>query len=92
MKNQNFQALKIPMEHAMSAAAIIQEEMADVVSYWIIPDDPLREMKIRQARTGQPVWARAYGGVGQVLCHEYFPPFAHPDAFEYAFTEFKEEV
>lgn len=26
--------------------------------YWIIPDDPLRDMKIRQAMTGQPVWIR----------------------------------
>ena len=26
--------------------------------YWIIPADPLREMKVRQAQTGQPVWVR----------------------------------
>ena len=26
--------------------------------YWLIPADPLREMKIRQAQTGQPVWWR----------------------------------
>ncbi len=26
--------------------------------YWLIPDDPLREMKVRQAQTGQPVWVR----------------------------------
>lgn len=26
--------------------------------YWIIPDDPLREMKIRWAQTGQPVLVR----------------------------------
>lgn len=29
-----------------------------VTHYWIIPDDPLREMKMRQAMTGQPVWVR----------------------------------
>lgn len=29
-----------------------------ISEYWIIPDDPLREMKIRQAQTGQPVWQR----------------------------------
>ena len=29
-----------------------------VTHYWLIPDDPLREMKIRQAQTGQPVWVR----------------------------------
>ena len=30
----------------------------DVTHYWIIPADPLREMKVRQAQTGQPVWVR----------------------------------
>lgn len=30
----------------------------DTTHYWIIPDDPLREMKIRQAQTGKPVWIR----------------------------------
>lgn len=29
-----------------------------ITHYWIIPDDPLRKMKIRQAMTGQPVWQR----------------------------------
>lgn len=29
---------------------------AQFTHYWIIPDDPLREMKARQAMTGQPVW------------------------------------
>lgn len=29
---------------------------SDTTHYWIIPDDPLREMRIRQAQTGQPVW------------------------------------
>lgn len=33
----------------------------DVTKYWIIPADPLREMKIRQAQTGQPVWIRMPG-------------------------------
>ena len=30
----------------------------DVTHYWIIPADPLREMKVRQAMTGQPVCVR----------------------------------
>ena len=30
-----------------------------ITHYWIIPADPLREMKIRQAQTGQPVWVRS---------------------------------
>ena len=29
-----------------------------IVSYWIIPYDPLREMKIRWAQTGQQVWIK----------------------------------
>ena len=29
-----------------------------ITAYWIIPDDPLREMKVRWAMTGQPVWVR----------------------------------
>lgn len=31
---------------------------SDTTHYWIIPDDPLREMKIRHAMTGQPVCVR----------------------------------
>ena len=60
--------------------------------YWLIPDDPLREMKIRQAQTGQPVWTR------RKIENEYFywlptttPDWNIPNA-EYSFTEFKEEV
>ena len=30
----------------------------DIERYWLIPVDPLREMKVRQAMTGQPVWWR----------------------------------
>lgn len=26
--------------------------------YWLIPNDPLRKMKVRQAMTGQPVWVK----------------------------------
>lgn len=33
-------------------------EPNEITNYWIIPDDPLREMKIRQAQTGQLVWVR----------------------------------
>ena len=29
-----------------------------ITHYWIIPDDPLREMKIRWAQTGQLVWIK----------------------------------
>jgi hypothetical protein len=68
------------------------EQCGEFSHYWIIPDDPLREMKIRQAQTGQPVWWKSIDGGGTGLCHEYFPPFAHSDAFEYSFTPFEEEV
>ncbi len=73
----------------------IQEEMSDVVSYWLIPDDPLREMKVRWSQTGQPVWVRVYK---QVWHDEYSvdeiyitttPDWTMPNA-EYAFTEFKD--
>mgnify|MGYP003495062819 FL=1 len=60
--------------------------------YWIIPDDPLRDMKVRQAMTGQPVWTR------RKIENEYFywlptttPDWNIPNA-EYSFTEFKEEA
>lgn len=35
-------------------------ENAEVTAYWIIPADPLREMKIRWSMTGQPVWIREH--------------------------------
>jgi len=72
----------------------------DVVSYWIIPDDPLREMKIRQALTGQPVWMRRPTWLNEPnnkghrwIYHEPTckPIWDLPDT-EYSFTEFKEEV
>ena len=60
--------------------------------YWLIPADPLREMKVRQVMTGQPVWTR------RKIENEYFywlptttPDWNIPNA-EYSFTEFKEEV
>ena len=77
----------------------------DVVSYWIIPDDPLREMKIRQAVTGQPVWVRVIESYGcfnddrsrwvmrsrSNISITTTPDWNIPVA-EYSFTEFKEEV
>ena len=36
----------------------IEDLMKGCSHFWIIPDDPLREMKIRQAMTGQPVWVK----------------------------------
>ena len=63
-----------------------------ITHYWIIPDDPLREMKIRQAQTGQPVWTR------RKIENEYFywlptttPDWNIPNA-EYSFTPFEKEI
>ncbi len=60
--------------------------------YWLIPDDPLREMKIRWAQTGQPVWTR------RKIENEYFywlptttPDWNIPNA-EYSFTPFEKEI
>jgi len=60
--------------------------------YLLCDHHPYADMICQWARTGQPVYARAIGGVGSQECHEYFPPFAHPDTFEYSFTSFEEEV
>jgi len=61
----------------------------NITHYWIIPADPLREMKIRQAQTGQPVWVRTSDG----SCHGWYyhdMPYTNvnwgiPNA-EYSFT------
>lgn len=65
--------------------------------YWIIPDDPLREMKIRQSMTGQPVWMRydVHRADGEFICHQKYvtttPDWNIPGA-EYSFAPFEEEV
>ena len=60
--------------------------------YWLIPADPLREMKVRQVMTGQPVWTR------RKIENEYFywlptttPDWNIPNA-EYSFTPFEKEI
>ena len=64
----------------------------DVTHFWLIPADPLREMKVRQAMTGQPVWTR------RKIENEYFywlptttPDWKIPNA-EYSFIEFEKSV
>ena len=63
-----------------------------ITKYWLIPADPLREMKIRWATTGQPVWIR------RKIENEYFywlptttPDWNIPNA-EYSFTPFEKEI
>lgn len=75
--------------------------------YLTIPDDPLREMKIRQARTGQPVWVKMGSSTYWVIAMRGFdliyqdhvvsvikstsPDWNIPGA-EYSFEPFKEEL
>ena len=75
----------------------MEDWLANITAYWIIPDDPLREMKVRQAMTGQPVWVRipvSYERYG--YCYITYGATTTPDwnipGAEYSFTEFKEEV
>ena len=77
----------------------------NMTRYLIIPDDPLREMKIRQATTGQPVWER-YNGTAEtsnkefhdlcVLARDAYPegfetyePHWHIPYYDFSFTPFK---
>lgn len=39
-------------------ASDLAHYLSGTTHYWIIPDDPLREMKLRHDATGQPVWIR----------------------------------
>lgn len=61
--------------------------------YWLIPDDPLREMKVRQAQTGQPVWVRKLFECGIEKEWQMFvtttPDWNIPNA-EYSFTAFED--
>ena len=64
--------------------------------YWLIPDDPLREMKLRHDATGQPVWVKVRYFDRELREHTYkchrpttTPDWNIPNA-EYSFTEFKD--
>lgn len=66
----------------------------DIINeYWLVPDDPLREMKKRQAFTGQPVWARQKSilreGEWFYLDPTTEPPWFIKDA-EFSFRPFQE--
>lgn len=58
--------------------------------YLICNPHPLADMICQQARTGQPVYWRSIENGGTGKCHEYFPPFAYPNEFEYSFTPFED--
>ena len=63
-----------------------------ITKYWIIPADPLREMKVRQAMTGQPVYWRLKKDNPGLIYRVFVttsPDWNIPNA-EYAFTEFRD--
>lgn len=76
-------------------------ETHNTTHYLIISDDPLREMKIRQSQTGQPVWIKYKKDLmvlrpgdkawRKEIIVTTTPDWNIPNA-EYSFTEFKEEA
>lgn len=64
-------------------------ETYKVTHYWIIPSDPLREMKIRHAKTGQPVWVRLHDDYGGLKHCTTSPNWSLPKA-KYSFTPFED--
>ena len=72
-------------------------ETHNTTHYWIISDYPLREMKIRQAQTGQPVWVRVSANFERYgYAYSYHQPTTTPDwnipNAEYSFTPFEKEI
>lgn len=64
--------------------------LLSVKKYLICQPHPYAKELQQWADTGQPVYWCSKTGGGSGECHEYFPPFAHPDIFEYSFTPFEE--
>ena len=63
---------------------------ANVREYLICAQHPYAKEISQWGHTGQPVyWRRGECGTRGV-CQEYFPPFAHPNEFEYSFTPFED--
>lgn len=64
-----------------------------VTRFWLIPDDPLREMKVRQAQTGQPVWIKqkCNGNLLDYALGTTIPDWSIPDA-EYYFAPFEKDI
>lgn len=68
-----------------------------ITKYWIIPADPLRDMKIRQAQTGQPVYYKYQrsDAHGNLINGDYEygvtvdPHWDYPNT-EYSFTPFED--
>lgn len=63
----------------------------DFDKYLICNPHTYSDMICQWAKTGQHVWAREIiAKKDWVLCDEYFPPFSHPNEFEYRFDNFEE--
>lgn len=63
-----------------------------VKNYLICQPHPYAEEIKQWAETGQPVYWRSKAGGETGECYKFFPPFAHPDIFEYSLTPFGEEA
>lgn len=67
-----------------------EKPLLGVKKYLICNPHPY-EREIQQwSVTGQPVYCRSIKNGGTGKCHKYFPPFAHPNEFEYRFTLFED--
>lgn len=64
--------------------------ISSIISYWLIPADPLREMKIRWAMTAQRVFVRIHHANDVIdVFYDQSPNWNIPNA-EYSFTPFKD--
>ena len=68
--------LKTWMRGATHYLAAKPHQYADLIKIW--------------ADTGCPVYWRSKHGGAAGACHENFPPFAHPNEFEYLLTPFED--
>ena len=58
--------------------------------YFIGNTHPYADLIKIWADTGCPVYWRSKHGGAAGACHENFPPFAHPNEFEYLLTPFED--
>jgi len=63
---------------------------SSITHYLICNPHPYAKEISQWGYTGQPVYWRSIKNGGTGECHEYFPPFAHPNEFEYSFTQFED--
>ena len=66
-------------------------EYSDLITeYLICQPHPYADLIKIWADTGCPVYWRSKHGGAAGACHENFPPFAHPNEFEYLLTPFED--